>query len=330
MDFKGFIDCLAPYKRIALTAPSAPDGDSVGTQSALKEILEAKLSKDTVVRIINEDPCPWRYGHLSQAECFEESKNVLQEDVSTWPEVMICVDGGHQRVGEATTKLWEHTIFKMQVDHHKSANNDNSYDFRLHDPKAPATTVIVHQLMKSIQFPLTASIAHALYIGLIFDTGMFKHSNTTPEIHLMAAELLATGFNHTSCAERAIYIRSKEALDLSTVLLSKIQYADDGKLVYAALSVNDFSSVNATMDDREGLIDFLFLTKECVIAILMSEIEKNVWKVSFRSKGPDVAALAQSISPKGGGHHLASGCALEGTMDEALEKCKKGALAIIE
>jgi phosphoesterase RecJ-like protein len=40
---------------------------------------------------------------------------------------------------------------------------------------------------------MTPTIAEALYVGLVTDTGRFSYDSTTPRAHLMAAELIAAG-----------------------------------------------------------------------------------------------------------------------------------------
>ena len=48
------------------------------------------------------------------------------------------------------------------------------------------------------------------------------------------------------------------------------------------------------------------------------ELEKNKFKISFRSKGADVNAVAGTFG--GGGHVLASGCQISGEYEEVIDK----------
>ena len=49
----------------------------------------------------------------------------------------------------------------------------------------------------------TADIAACLYTGLVTDTGSFRYAATTPEVHELAARLLATGIRHDLIARRS-------------------------------------------------------------------------------------------------------------------------------
>lgn len=322
LDFKGLENVLSKVESVGITAPAFGDGDSVGTQCALREIFLKKYSNLNEVRIINETPCPARYTFLAQTSHFEVSKDLLKQDPKTWPQVMICVDGNYERIGADTTQIWKASKFKGQVDHHAMSGEPHHYDFRLYDPEAAATTEIVYQLAKHWELSFTKDMAQAIYMGLIFDTGLFKHSNTKPETLRIGAELLQAGFNHTETAEKGMLIRTPAAFVLFKHVIASSQFEVDDRYVWSALDHATFARSGADADDKEGLIDQIFLTQKCEIAALYFEMQPQVWKVSFRArKHWDVAALARSLNPQGGGHKKAAGCTLEGTQSQVLEKC---------
>jgi nanoRNase/pAp phosphatase (c-di-AMP/oligoRNAs hydrolase) len=51
--------------------------------------------------------------------------------------------------------------------------------------------------------------------------------------------------------------------------------------------------------------------------------------VSFRSRGHNVAELAQSLNEQGGGHTAAAGCNMNGTRDQVLELCHRGVRRVL-
>lgn len=321
LNFEEFEKELSKAKSVGITAPAFGDGDSVGTQCALREMFLKKFPNLKEVRIINETPCPRRYTFLAQADAFEVSRDILEQDKSTWPEVMICVDGNYERVGAETMQIWNAASKKGQVDHH-AISGEPHYDFRLYDPAAAATTEIVYELAKYWKMPLTKDIAQALYMGLIFDTGLFKHSNTTPYTMRMGAELLESGFDHTETAERGLLIRTPEAFDIFKHVISSSHFELNSRYVWGVLDHATFERSGADADDKDGLIDQMFLTDKCEIAALYFEAQPHHWKISFRArKHWDVAGLARTLNPQGGGHKKAAGCSLEGPQEVVLEKC---------
>lgn len=328
LDFSGFLKAFSPYNNIAITAPASADGDSVGTQAALKEIFET-IYPNKKIRVINEEPCPARYAFLAQAKYFEVSKNVVSQDKSNWPDAFICVDGSTSRIGSETTKLWTHASLTAQVDHH-AISDGASYNVTLCDAKAASTTEIVFRLMEDQQIALTKDIAQSIYMGLIFDTGLFKHSNTTPETMRIGARLLETGFNHTITAEKALLMRSSSAFKLLKEVLSVVSLELDGKFSWATLDQAMLQRAGAGDEDRDGIIENLFLINGVKVACLLFETKPSIWKLSFRSRGPNVAALAQKLNPHGGGHKLASGCTIEGDITNVKHLCLKEISQVID
>jgi len=293
---------------IALTAPESADGDSVGTQVALKEIIEENFQNKKVF-IINEEGCPERYKCIEGTDFFLKSSEIQEN-----PELWICVDGGPNRLGEKTTQLWEKAKFTAQIDHHKMGQ-DYDLDVKVVDVEAAATTKMLFDYMKEFNYPLNKKIAEAIYLGLIFDTGQFKHSNTNAEIHLIAAELMKIDFNHTHISEHSMMIKSPANLQLNKILIDSMQSIEDEKIRYAAISQNDLKNAGANEEDKDGLITTLFLTPKTQAVVLFSEKENGDWKLSFRSRGPNVAQVAKNLDSNGGGHILASGCTLSGNFE---------------
>lgn len=329
LDFDLFMKTLGEARSVGITAPAYGDGDSVGTQCALKEILERKFPR-LQVRIINETECPRRYLFLHHSDAFEISSEILAEDPATWPEIMVCVDGNFERIGDDTLKIWHAARKRGQVDHH-AISGAPAYDFRLYQPEAAATTEIVFDLVQHLGLSLTKTIAQSIYMGLIFDTGLFKHSNTTPKVMRIGAELLETGFNHTQTAEEGLLIRTPPAFALLKTLLEESHFEMDARYVWGMLSYEAFEKSGADTDDKEGLIDQLFLTTKCEIAAFYFEVKPCLWKVSFRArKHWDVAALARSLNSEGGGHKKAAGCTLEGPITDVLTRCHKAVRALLE
>lgn len=319
LNFQSFAQSLAPYNDIALTAPAGADGDSVGTQCSLREAL-LQIYPNKTIRVINEDSCPHRYQLLKGTEIFETASEVVKSPPAKWPEVMICVDGGFSRIGTDATKIWLAAKKRGQVDHH-AIGGSAEYDLRLYDPKAAATTEIVFAFVREMKLKLTPSMAQAIYVGLVFDTGLFKHSNTTPKTMRIGADLLETGFDHTTTVERTMLLRTPGAFSMLQVVLKDAKSELGGRYTFGVLGQPEFLSSGGTADDREGIIDQLFLIEKCEIAAFYFEKAPQDWKVSFRARVWDVATLAQSLNSGGGGHRQASGCSLSGPREDVLRAC---------
>ena len=115
-----------------------------------------------------------------------------------------------------------------------SARSTSSY------PQASCTAEIVWDLMHGLGVAPTPSIAEALYVGLITDTGRFMYENTAPRAHQMAAELIEAGVD-----VHDIYRRVYEGVPFGKLALlarglANVERYDDGRLTVTALSAEDF------------------------------------------------------------------------------------------
>ena len=76
----------------------------------------------------------------------------------------------------------------------------------------------------------------------------------------------------------------------------------------------------AKQDETEGFIDFIMGISTVQVGVCLMETENNKYKISFRSKGADVNAVAGEFG--GGGHTLASGAKITGEYEEVVDKIR--------
>jgi phosphoesterase RecJ-like protein len=155
------------------------------------------------------------------------------------------------------------------------------------------------------------TIAQALYVGLITDTGRFMYENTTPRAHLMAAELIEAGVNVPAVYERLYENVQPAKLALLATALQHVQRFDSGELTISSLSAEDFDRAEAEESYSEGIIDHLRAVRGTRVAALVRELRgpdrKGQRKVSLRATDDvvDVSAIARAQG--GGGHRRAAG-----------------------
>ena len=178
------------------------------------------------------------------------------------------------------------------------------------DPAAAATAVLAAQLIDRLSVPLTPQIALGLYAGLSTDTGSFKFSATTPQVHELAARLLATGID-PGVVSRELYDRAPfsylgllaAALDRATL---ERHTADGLGLVWTTVTRSDRAAAALPLDSAESVIDEIRRTDEAEVAVVLKEDDAGIWQVSLRSKSVvDVGAIATELG--GGGHARAAG-----------------------
>lgn len=308
---------LANAKTVLVTAPGSADGDSVGAQLALRRMILHRFPH-CVVTVLNDEPYPPRYLFIPDADVVHTPESLKKTGKELRFDVGIIVDGGLDRSGRVRP-VFEACPITVFIDHHAiSAKYD--YKIRIVDSQAAATTELIYHLSQTPTFetPVDQVFAQQIYLGLIFDTGFFRHSNTTPEVMELAATLLKTGFDFTRVGERGMLERTFESLRLMSDTLSRVQLASGGKIIWSSISQKTLKDFRAHEDDREGIIDHLFLIHGVEVAVLFFELPNGRTKLSLRSQGAiDVAQFARELTERGGGHQKAAGANLDMPLEKA-------------
>ncbi len=176
--------------------------------------------------------------------------------------------------------------------------------------------------MHGLDVTPTPSIAEALYIGLITDTGRFMYENTGPQAHLMAAELIAAGVDVQGVYRRLYEDMPPGKLALLARALGQIQRYDDGALTLSVLGSGDFAAAGALESHSEGIIDQLRALEGTKVAVLVREIltgrRIGQHKVSLRATDDDVDVSVIARAQGGGGHRRAAGFSTTLAPDELI------------
>ena len=157
----------------------------------------------------------------------------------------------------------------LNIDHHH--DNTRFGTVNLVDPDASCTAEIVWDLMHGLGVAPTVTIAEALYVGLITDTGRFMYENTGPRAHLMAAELIEAGVDVHEIYRRVYEGVPYGKLALLARGLAKVERYDDGRLTLTALSAQDFTESGAEESYSEGVVDHLRAVEGTAVAALVRD-----------------------------------------------------------
>ncbi len=303
----------AATKLIVVTHEN-PDGDALGSLIATQDILTA-LGKDCVMYIdAGEFPLPHEYRFFPLSGLVSSPPEDLDERTT------VFLDCGNLERNPAVA-LRRPGAHILNIDHHH--DNTRFGTVNLVVPEASCTAEIVWDLMHGLGVQPTLTIAEALYVGLITDTGRFMYENTGPRAHLMAAELIEAGV-----AVDGIYRRVYEGVPYGKLLLlarglAKVKRYDNGRLTITELNALDFTESDAEESYSEGVVDHLRAVEGTAVAALVRDRMNNgdagLRKVSLRATDDrvDVSQIARVVG--GGGHRAAAGFTTSMEWDELVE-----------
>jgi len=316
-DWARAVKVIDGASQICLACHIRPDAAALGSMLAVLHALASRPGgSPAVVASFGDEPfeVPTILRFLPGVELL-----TAPSDYPAEPEVMLSFDAASiDRLGALTgaaTAAGELIV----LDHH--ASNTRFGSINLVDPAAAATAVLAANLIERLGVPLTEEIALGLYAGLVTDTGSFKFSSTTPQVHELAARLIATGIDPGTIS-RELYDRAPFTyLAMLAAALNRAELEPEvaGQLgmVWTTVTRADRTHGGLPLDAVESVIDEIRRTDEAEVAVVLKEDDNGVWQASLRSKSRvDVAAIATALG--GGGHARAAGFSYSGGADAAI------------
>ncbi|HEY5035045.1 MAG TPA: DHH family phosphoesterase, partial [Candidatus Dormibacteraeota bacterium] len=169
--------------RFVLAAHERPDGDALGSLVGMQGLLSA-LGKDSAMFIAPEDlPLPLEYRFFALDGLIQAPPADVAE------RTVVFLDCGN--IDRNSAGVLRDGAQLLNIDHHHDNTRFGTLNHVVAD--ASCTAEIVWDLMHGLDVRPTRSVAEALYIGLITDTGRFMYENTGRRAHLMAADLIDAG-----------------------------------------------------------------------------------------------------------------------------------------
>ncbi|HZN75939.1 MAG TPA: bifunctional oligoribonuclease/PAP phosphatase NrnA [Micromonosporaceae bacterium] len=319
-DWSAAVDAIrsvGPDSPILLGCHVNPDGDALGSMLGFGLGLRRLGLRAVQATFPGPLEVPEPFQALPGLDLLVAETEAIEK-----PELMLCFDAASpSRLGAVASRLGPMSIV---LDHHASFTGFGG--IRLVDPRAAATSVVAEQLLARLGVPLDAEIAECLYVALATDTGSFRFDMTTPEVHELAARLLATGISPAEISRRIFDNRPFGAVRLFGEVLGRAQLepaeAGGRGLVWTYATLDDLARHGQRPWVLEALIDGVRCAEEADVACVVKQVAPDQWAVSMRSKGGvDLSRVAAALG--GGGHRLAAGFTGQGSADDVMSAIRR-------
>ncbi len=304
MNWGEFRSLVADNNRFLISSHLSLDGDSVGSEAAMRWYLEY-LGKE--VAVFNKDPVPGKFSFLHGTGDF------LSRPPDDLFDVFLVLDCSNlNRLGWNVDNV---APVMVNFDHHRDNTNFGNINFV--DAGSAATAAIIYRFFTECSISYPSYVAEALYTAILTDTGGFRFPNTTASIFKCCAELVEKGADCSNIYERVYASHAPHALLLHARIWSTLRFYLDGRLCCMEMPLSLPGELGAVYSDSEGMADNTILAEGVEVGMLLKYNEKET-HFSLRSKGKiDVGKIAQKI-PGGGGHFSAAGCTVNMPHDKAL------------
>ncbi len=308
------LELLKKGRRFVLCGHMRPDGDCLGSQTAMARVLEA-LGKE--VWIYNPDAPEPRYDYLARDVKFRayDGAPLPQHDVSVLLDFCEL-----SRTGAMEPALAAHASKKLVIDHHVPPGSP-WWDEAFVDVRAAATGLLVRRIAAHLGVELDAAAARGVFTSLVTDTGWFKYSNTDAETLAVASEMARLGVEPNRIYA-ALHQRQPAGHPPALArALERLEYHADGRLAVIDLP----ASADSAALDTDEVLDIVRAVERVEVVLLLREVSGGAVKLSARSKSAfDVHALAKQFG--GGGHKKASGATITGTLPQVCARVVTAAL----
>lgn len=305
MSINKVVKQINKYSKFLITSHVDAEGDALGSELALSALLK-KLGKSSLI-INNEKPSSG-YSFLPGVK--EITTKIRSNDYQA---VFVLDCPTSKRTG-ATAKLIDYKKPIINIDHH--IDNSNFGKINWVDAAASCVGEMVYQLFKLTNTKITEKEALCIYVAILTDTGSFRHANTTSKTMQIASELIGLGIKPERIYSRLYENNTVADSRLMSKIISDFSFSQDQQIAWVKINQNIFRKIYERGEIYDKVLTFAKSIKTVKVVFILSQVNRQSVKVSFRSKVPfSVQRIAMVFG--GGGHKLAAGCTIAGTLTQA-------------
>ncbi len=288
------LDAIKAHDTIIIHRHKKPDGDAIGSQVGLKNIILDNF-QDKQVYIVG-DPAG-RYDFVEGSTPDEIDNSVYEGALA----IILDTSASHL-ISDDRYTLAKTTV---RIDHHIFC--EKIADIELTDTSHESCCGLVTALAVSLGLVISSRAAKALYTGMVTDSGRFRYDSTTSQTHYYASKLMEADFSTTDIY-RNLYSDSFENVRLRASFVLKIQFTDAG-VAYIYTTKDEVAALGVdTFTISRGMVGTMSEIKGVDIWVNFTETDEGVL-AELRSNRYNINKTA--VKYGGGGHEKASGATLK-------------------
>lgn len=296
--FKDIYKLIKKYDNIVIARHIGADPDALGSQFALKELIQENF-KEKNVYAVGATASKFRFmGSLDKPENLDLSKTLL-----------IVLDTPDKKRIDGIEELTEYGSI-VKIDHHPFVEQYAEIEYI---EECSSTSQLIFKFAIDNKLKLTKKIAENIYIGIVGDTDRFLHDYTTNEtIDLVSQLLNMTNIDFTSLYSQ-LYSRPLSEVKFEGYIYQNLEITKNN-VAYIKLNDEILKKYEVDSAAAGNMINDLKYVNEILVWVFFSEDTKmNIIKANIRSRGPIINEVASKYG--GGGHKYASGARLKTWID---------------
>ncbi|TDV23068.1 phosphoesterase RecJ-like protein [Mycoplasmopsis mustelae] len=290
------IDAIEKYHNIIIFHHIRPDGDCLGSQHGLKELIQTNYP-DKKVYAVGDN-----VGVLD----FMNYQFTKIDDIDFNNSLAIVVDASNGNRIQNAELLYElKTTARLRIDHHPN-QADIQYEYNWVDEHYVAAAEMIAQLAYDAKWKVTQAASEFIYLGINTDSGRFLFPDTSARTYQLVAFLMQNGF-HPQNILRQLSKRSVQDIKIAGKILS--EFKKDGKVLYYEIKNEFLNEFKINSLQAAIFVNELANIDDNACWALFIQLEDGLIRGRLRSNGPLVNKVANLYN--GGGHDNAAGITLK-------------------
>ena len=306
---------FAKSERILISGHLSPDGDSLGSMIALARMLTAAGKQAWATA---DQKSLGKPGFLEGAKDLIPLRKLKRRKF----DLFVYVDAAKPDRLPPEVRPFAEKLPTVIFDHH--ATSEESGEASIIDPEASSTGELIWRFAKWMEWPFDRSIAEALWVAIVTDTGRFAYDNTRPGTLRAATDLVKYGVRTADINDILYCAFPMKAMALKRRAWRSLHIWQNRKVAEVTLMRDDFREVRGTKAEAEDVIEIPRQVARNEIALFFYQIPDRTHetRVSIRTRGQWDATLLAGLFG-GGGHRRAAGCTIKGGMAVAKRQMRK-------
>lgn len=313
-DISEFDSLTGNASRMTIAVHTHPDGDAIGSGTAMLTYLTDMLGKDAVM--IVPDSIPDSISFITEGV---EPERILTFDKETVEsteriaasDLLICLDcNSFSRTAGMESVLRGAKARKILIDHHLNPETE-SFDMVFSQTGiSSASELLFWILMETRRIhgdasALPSRCASALLTGMTTDTNNFSNS-VFPSTLEMASRLIGAGVDRDAILSRLYNNYRENRLRLMGYLMSEKLSITSYGVAYIIMDKETQDRFDFQKGESEGFVNIPLSVAKVRMSMFLTE-EDGLFKVSIRSKKGISANDCARRYFNGGGHEQAAG-----------------------
>lgn len=298
--FESIRSLIEQYDTIIIHRHSKPDGDAIGSQIGLKNLIKDNFPEKRVLAV---GDAAGRYAFVKDSTPDEVSDEEYNGALA-----IILDTSASALISDTRYNLAKTTA---RIDHHIFC--EKIADVEVTDTSFESCCGLIAALAMETGWRMSSDAATAIYTGMVTDSGRFRYDSTTAETLRRAAFLLEAGID-TAEIYRNLYADDFSYIRLRSQFVLKVQFTEQN-VAYIYTTADEVSTYGVdTFTISRGMVGVMSEIRGVDIWANFTETEDGVL-CELRSSRYNINRTA--VKYGGGGHEKASGCTLK-NRDEAM------------